>query len=149
MPNDVWCRPYPAQESDFLQLHYENQYGYPEGAQSNLYRHPWSDHDNIGLAAEVEIVRAGDDGFRVRLITYSWDAMAPGCSPALFECMNGCSCTAWDTHETFGLFTDAEAFAQFAWARWRATGRGGSTGMLWRDDLDNRLNPVPLVPALA
>lgn len=147
MPREFWIHPVPAQETDFLQLHYENQYGYPEGAHTSIYQHPWSQHDNIGLAAEVEITRFIDDGYRVRLLIYTWDAMAPGCSPSVFERMDGCRCVAWDTHETFGRFSDAEAFAQFAWARWRATGTGGSAGMLWRDDLDSNLNPVQLEPA--
>jgi hypothetical protein len=147
MAPELWLHPYPAQSDDFLQLHYENQYGRPEGATTSLYRHPWSDHDYMGLAAEIEITRGIDDGYSVRLLVYSWDAMAPGCSPAVFERMDGCSVTAWDTHETFGRFIDAEAFALFAWARWRATGTGGSAGMRWRDDLDSRLNPVP--PVLA
>lgn len=149
MSSDLWVYPHPAQQDDFLLLQYENQYGYPEGAISGIYQHPWSQHDNIGLAGQIEISRAGDDGYQVRLTVYSWDAMAPGCSPALFEFFDGCSCTAWDTHESFGRFFDAEAFAQFAWSRWRATGTGGSTGMKWRDDLDSRLNPIPLEPALA
>lgn len=149
MASDLWIHPVPAQPDDFLQLHYDNQYGYPEGAHTSIYQHPWSQHDYMGLAAEIEITRADDDGYRVRLIVYSWNAMAPGFNPGVFELFNGCSCTAWDTHETFGRFSDAEAFAQFAWSRWRATGAGGSTGMKWRDDLDSRLNPVPLEPALA
>ena len=139
---DLWLRPLPSPETDFLPLNYSNQYGYPEGAESSLYQHPWSQHDYMGLAAEVEIARDSDDGYRVRLIQYSWQAMAPGCSPGLFERMNGCSVTVWDTHETFGQFFDAEAFAQFAWARWRAGGSGGRAGMRWRDDLDHMLNPI-------
>lgn len=148
MPREFCIHPVPAQETDFLQLHYENQYGYPEGAHTSVYQHPWSQHDHIGLAAEVEITRADDDGYRVRLLIYTWDSMAPGFSPSVFERMDGCRCVAWDTHETFGRFSDAEAFAQFAWGRWRATGTGGSAGMLWRDDLDSNLNPVQLEPAL-
>lgn len=149
MSRELWVHPVPAQETDFLQLHYDCQYSWPEGAHTSIYQHPWSQHDNIGLAAEVEITRADDDGYRVRLLVYTWDSMAPGFSPSVFELLNGCRCVAWDTHETFGRFSDAEAFAQFAWARWRATGTGGSAGMLWRDDLDSNLNPVPLAPALA
>jgi hypothetical protein len=139
---DLWRRPLPSQDSDFLQLHYENQYGSPDGATSNLYQHPFSQPDYVGMAAEVEIARASDDGFRVRLIGYSWQAMASGCSPSIFERMNGCSVTVWDSHDTFGSFYDAEAFALFAWSRWRATGSGGRAGMKRRDDLDNLLNPV-------
>jgi hypothetical protein len=139
---DLWLRPLPAQDSDFLQLHYENQYGYPEGATSNLYQHPWSQHDYVGLAAVVEIERDSDDGFRVRVIQYSWQAMEPGCSPSLFERMDGCTVTVWDSHDTFGNFYDAEAYALFTWARWRVTGSAGRAGMRWRDDLDHMLNPI-------
>lgn len=148
MPREFCIHPVPAQETDFLQLHYDCHYSWPEGAHTSIYQHPWSQHDNIGLAAEVEITRADDDGYRVRLLIYTWDSMAPGFSPSVFERMDGCRCVAWDTHETFGRFSDAEAFAQFAWGRWRATGTGGSAGMLWRDDLDSNLHPVQLEPAL-
>jgi hypothetical protein len=96
----------------------------------------------MGLAAELEITRDSDDGYRVRLIAYNWSVWGDGASPAVFERLQGCAVTVWDTHETFGRFTDAEAFAQFAWGRWRATGSGGSAGMLLRDDLDRMLNPV-------
>lgn len=143
MPIPVWIHPVPAQDSDFLQLHYQNSYGYPEGASTSIYQHPWSQPDYLGMAAEMEIVRADDDGYRVRLLIYSWNVWDPGSSPSSFERMDGCCCTLWDTHETFGRFTDAEAFAQFAWSRWRATGSGGSAGMRWRDDVDNLLNHIP------
>jgi hypothetical protein len=139
---DLWMYPDPAQEDDFLFLHYVNAYGYPEGASTSLYLHPWAEHDYMGLAAELEITRASDDGYRVRLIDYSWSVWGPKASPRQFERYQGCSVRAWDTHETFGRFTDAEAFAQFAWARWRATGTAGAAGMRLRDDLDHMLNPV-------
>jgi hypothetical protein len=148
MTQDLWIHAYPAQADEFLQLHYQNQYNQPEGATTSIYRHPWSDHDYMGLAAEMEITRAGDDGYRVRLIAYSWDVWQPYGTTTKFERYKGCTVSVWDTHETFGNFYDAEAFALFAWARWRATGRGGSAGMLLRDDLDNLLNPIPLVAAV-
>ncbi len=50
--------PTASQDSDFLQLHYVNHCGYPEGASSGLYLHPWAVHDHIGLAAEMEIEQA-------------------------------------------------------------------------------------------
>ena len=143
MARDLWIHPVPAQETDFLQLHYENEYGYPEGAATSIYQHPWSQHDYIGLAAEMEIVRELDDGYRVRLIAYSWSVWPDGASPSCFERFDGCSVRLWESHETFGRFTDAEAYAQFCWGRWRATGTGGSAGMFWRDDVDSHLNPVP------
>jgi len=138
----LWIYPYPAQSDDFLLLHYENSYGQPEAAHTSIYRHPWSDHDYMGLAAEVEIFRESDDGFKVRLIAYSWNVWEPGQSPTAFERFNGCSVQAWETHETLGQFEYARAFAQFAWASWRSSGTGGSAGMLWRDDLDRNLNAV-------
>lgn len=149
MAQPFWIHPTPAQQDDFLQLHYENSYGRPEGASTGIYQHPWSQHDNMGLAAEMEIVRESDDGFRVRLIQYSWNVWETGQHPGAFERYNGCSVTLWDTHETFGNFYDAEAFAQFAWARWRAGASGGRAGMRWRDDVDNLLNWIPQEPALA
>jgi hypothetical protein len=121
---------------------YECQYGQPEAASTAIYRHPWSDHDYMGLAAEMEILRDSDDGFRVRLIAYSWNVWEPNQSPTAFERFNGCTVQVWDTHETFGQFEYARAFAQFAWGSWRASGSGGAAGMRWRDDLDNLLNPV-------
>jgi hypothetical protein len=145
----LWLHPDPAQADDFLFLQYVNSYGYPEGASTSLYRHPWSDHDCIGLAAEVEITRASDDGYRVRLIAYSWSVWGDGASPTVFERTQGCAVTVWDSHETFGRFTDAEAYAQFCWGRWRATGSGGSAGLLLRDDLDRMLNPVFQTEAFA
>ena len=144
----LWIHPYPAQSDDFLQLNYECQYGQPEAASTSVYRHPWSDHDYIGLAAEVEIFRDSDDGFKVRLIAYSWNVWEPDRSPTKFERFSGCTVQVWETHETLGQFEYARAFAQFAWASWRSSGSGGSAGMLWRDDLDNSLNPVPEVAAM-
>ena len=142
MARDLWIHPTPAQPDDFLQLHYENQYGYPEGAATSIYLHPWSVHDHMGLAAEVEIVRDADDGYRVRFTQYSWDTWSIGTSHACFERFNGCNAQLWDSHETFGRFYDAEAYALFCWARWRATGSPGSAGLRWRDDLDSNLNSV-------
>jgi hypothetical protein len=92
------------------------------------------------MAAEVEIIQDYDDGYIVKLTTYSWDVWTSGASPTCFELFDGCRVTYWENHENFGRFTDAEAFAQFAWQRWRATGSGGSSGMRWRDDLDHRGN---------
>ena len=139
----LWLYPDPAQSDDFLFLQYVNSYGYPEGASTSLYLHPWARHDCMGLAAELEISRDTDDGYRVRLIQYSWNVRDHCGSLNAFERYAGCSVHVWDTHETFGRFTDAEAFAQFAWTRWRATGSAGSAGMKLRDDLDNMLNPIP------
>ena len=145
----LWIHPYPAQADDYLQLHYVNQYGYPEGATTSTYRHPWSDHDYMGLAAEMEILRDSDDGYRVRLIGYSWNVWGDGASPAAFERYEGCSVTVWESHDTFGQFSNAEAYAQFCWARWRATGSGGAAGLRCREDLDNLLNPVSESSAFA
>lgn len=143
-----WINPQPAQPDDFLALEYSNAYGYPDGASSQIYRHPWSDHDHMGLAAEVEIVRELDSGYRVQLIQYSWDTWSIGTSHTRFERFNGCSVQLWDSHETFGQFFNAEAYALFCWSRWRATGAPGAAGMRCRDDLDSNLNPVPeMVPA--
>ena len=135
--------PTPAQETDFLQLHYVNHCGYPEGANTSLYLHPWAVHDNIGLAGEMEILRNPDDGFRVILQVYSW-AVAPF-GDGSTHCFDRWECDAqwWESGETFGQFSDAEAFALFTWERWRKTGRPGASGLTLRDDLDNRFNPVP------
>ena len=140
-----WIYPYPAQIDNFIELRYECSGGRPETASSSIYQHPWSQHDYMGLAAELQIFRDSDDDFRVRLITYSWSVWDTKASPTAFERYSGCSVTVWDTHETFGQFVYAEAFAQFAWGSWRSSGTGGTSGMLCRDDLDNLLNPVPQV----
>ena len=107
--------PYPSQESDFLQLHYANQCGYPEGATTGLYLHPWAVHDHIGLAAEVEILRDPlDDGFRVVLKVYSW-AVAPFGDGGI-NCFDRWKCDAqwWQSGETLSSFFDAEALAYLA-----------------------------------
>ena len=143
MQTTLYLHPYPAQADDFLQLHYKNQYGYPEGATTSLYLHPWAVQDCLGLAAEMEITRDSDDGYRVRLINYLWNAWETGASLTSFERFNGCTVTLWDSHETFGQFHDAEAYALFAWSRWRATGSAGRAGMRWRDDVDHMLNSIP------
>jgi|TARA_R100000479_G_C6342324_1_gene185839 hypothetical protein len=135
--------PTPAQESDFLQLHYVNQCGYPEGAHTSLYLHPWAVHDNLGLAGEMEILRdPTDDGFRVILRVYSW-AVAPygDGSPHCFD-RGECDAQWWESGETFGQFFDAEAFALFTWERWRKTGRPGASGLSLAENLDNMFNHV-------
>ena len=136
-------QPTPAQDTDFLQLHYVNQCGYPEGAFSSLYLHPWAVHDNLGLAGEMEIIRdPDDDGWRVVLRVFSW-AVAPF-GDASIHCFERFECDAqwWETSETLGSFYDAEALALFTWQQWRKTGRPGASGFSWRDDLDNLFNPV-------
>jgi len=135
--------PTPSQESDFLQLHYVNHCGYPEGATSNLYFHPRAVHDNIGLAAEMEILRdPADDGFRVVLKVYSW-SVAPFGDGAI-NSFDRWKCYAqwWESGETLSSFYDAEALALFTWKRWRETGRPGASGFCWRDYFDNRFNPI-------
>jgi hypothetical protein len=138
MQTIIHCFPNPAQSIDFLELHYFNQYGQPEGANSGLYLHPWAQHDCMGLAAEMEIKRESDDGFRVWLYQYQWSGWQ---DDLLSFDRDKCSAIAYDSHDTFGGFFNAEAYAQFCWARWRATGSAGSSGMRWRDDLDSRFNP--------
>jgi hypothetical protein len=135
--------PYPSQDSDFLQLHYANQCGYPEGATTGLYLHPWAVHDHIGLAGEMEILRdPTDDGFRVVLKVYSW-AVAPF-SDGGINCFDRWKCDAqwWQSGETLSSFFDAEALALFSWKRWRETGRAGSSGLTLLDNLDNCFNPM-------
>lgn len=136
--------PTPSPETDFLQLHYVNHCGYPEGASASLYLHPWAVHDHIGLAGAMEILRdPSDDGFRVVLRVFSW-RLAPFGDGSL-NCFDRDDCTAqwWETGETLGTFFDAEALALFTWQRWRLTGRPGATGFRLRDDLDSRFNPLP------
>lgn len=134
--------PTPAQESDFLQLHYVNSCGYPEGATTSLYLHPWAVHDHIGLAGEMEILRdPTDDGFRVVLRVYSW-AVTPFGDGGL-NAFDRWKATAqwWESGETLATFYDAEALALFTWKRWRETGRPGASGLTLRDDLDDSFNP--------
>jgi hypothetical protein len=135
--------PTPSQESDFLQLHYVNHCGYPEGATTNLYLHPWAVHDNIGLAAEMEILRdTTDDGFRVVLKVYSWAVTSFGDGAVNAFDRYSCDAQWFESGETLGSFYDAEALALFTWKRWRETGRPGASGLTHRDDLDSRFNPV-------
>ena len=146
MAHTLWLHPVPAQEDAFLQLHYENSYGQPETATSSLYQHPWSQHDNMGLAAEVEIERGPEDGYVVALYVYSWNVWEGHGSPEIFERYQGCQADKWESAE-FSNFYDAEAFAQFAWGRWRDRGHPGAAGMTRRDDLDRLFNPIPMVAA--
>ena len=134
--------PTPAQETDFLQLHYVNHCGLPEGAHTSLYLHPWAVHDNIGLAGEMEVVRdPEDDGFRVVLRVYKW-AVSPfgDGTPHMFD-RDAADAQWWETGETLGTFSDAEALALFTWQQWRRTGRAGASGLTLRQDLDNFFNP--------
>lgn len=147
MATQLWIDAYPAQSDDFLQLHYTNTAGQPTGAVTVTYRHPWSDHDYMEFAAEMEIYGELDGGYCVRLIQYSWNVWDLNATTAKFERYHGCSVRVFESHENFGRFFDAEAYALFCWARWRATGSAGAAGMRYRDDLDNMLNPVPQVQA--
>ena len=133
--------PVASPKSDFLQLHYVNRCGYPEGATTNLYLHPWAVHDHIGLAGEMEILRdPTDDGFRVVLRVYSWSVEPLGGGCLTYFDRWKCQATWWESGETLG-FADAEALALFTWKRWRETGRPGASGLTLRDDLDDRFNP--------
>ena len=144
-----WVHPDAAQPGDFLELSYgRTDCGQPLEASSAIYLHPWAAHDQIGLAAEVEITHLGtglvgeDSGFRLRLITYQWSVWHEhGGHLHKFELYQGCTCQAWETAELLATYFDAEALAQFVWKRWRATGRANSAGLIHRDDLDNQLNP--------
>ena len=148
MTYTVWMHPVPAQPTDHIELQYANSYGQPETATSGLYQHPWSQHDYMGLAAELEIMRVAGDGLLVRLSVYSWSVWPEGASPNCFERYSGCQADLWESPE-FCNFWDAEEFAQFAWRRWRDTGRPAASGMTRRDDLDCLFNPVPLAVAVA
>lgn len=133
--------PAPSPRSDFLQFHYVNRCGNPEGATTNLYHHPWAVHDHIGLAGEMEILRdPTDDGFRVVLRVYSWRVAPFGDGGLTFFDRWKCEAQWWESVETLG-FADAEALALFTWKRWRETGRAGASGLTLRDDLDSRFNP--------
>lgn len=135
--------PTAAQKTDFLQLHYVNRCGYPEGATTSLYLHPWAVHDHIGLAGEMEILRdPTDDGFRVVLKVYSWSVAPFGDGGINSFDRWKCDAQWWESGETLGSFYDAEALALFTWKRWRETGRPGASGLTLRQDLDNLFNPA-------
>ena len=123
----------------FLPLEYTRiHYGDPVEAQSDVIRHNWCDHDDTDIRAEFTIEAGRDemvndyDVFHVwarQEIRYAWPANS---EPAV----------SWYQSPRFYRFADAEAYCQFAYQRWQATGYFSSAAMERRDDLDERRNPV-------
>jgi len=122
-------KPVVAQPDDFLQLHYGGQ-SMPESATTNLYQHPWSVPDHIGLAGSVEITRdSDDDGFHVIFTQYSWPVFMSERNHTGAFFFEDATVQHFQTVESLGTFSDAEELALFAWKRWRATGRPAASGL--------------------
>ena len=124
--------PTPAQEDDFLQLHYGTETsGPPQSATSNLYQHPWSVHDHIGLAGAIEITKDKDDhGYHVIFTQYSWSVFGQHRNSTGAFWLEDAGIMHFQTAESLPTFFDAEELALFAWKRWRATGRPASSGLI-------------------
>ncbi len=122
---------------EFLPLEYTRiHYGSPIEAQSEIIRHSWCDHDHTDIRAEFTIEAGREesvndyDVFNVwvkETVNYEFPADAQ-------------SVTWWESPD-FNRFEDAEAYCQFAYQRWQATGRLASAAMEPRHDLDSRRNP--------
>lgn len=127
-----------APSATFLPLEYTNHYfNTPIEAQSELIAHAWNEQDDVDVYAEFTIEAGreelinGYDVFHVwvkREEHYNW--------PEKYVNIY------WYQSPTFHNFADAEAYAQFAYQRWQATGYMSSSAMELRDDLDERRNPV-------
>ena len=124
--------PAPAQEDDFLQLHYGTESsGSPQSATTNLYQHPWSVHDQIGLAGSIEITKdKDDDGYHVIFTQYSWLVFGQQRNSTGAFWLEDAGIMHFQTAESLPTFQDAEELALFAWKRWRATGRPASSGLV-------------------
>jgi hypothetical protein len=125
-------------DKTFLPLQYtEHHYGQPIEAQSEVIRHNWCDHDDTDVRVEFTIEAGRDamvndyDVFHVwarESVHYTW--------PDKYETVS------WFQSPRFTRFVDAEAYCQFAYQRWQATGILTASAMERRDDLDDKRNPI-------
>jgi hypothetical protein len=122
----------------FLPLEYvKHHFGQPIEAQSRSIRHAWCDHDDIDMRTEWSIEYGFDETVNDPDTFYVWVMLEHHYTwPEKYVT------TAWYQSPRFYRFADAEAYAQFAYQRWQATGYMSSSAMELRDDLDERRNPV-------
>lgn len=127
-----------AIDTSFLPLEYvRHHYGQPIEAQSEIIPHQWNEHDYVFNAIEVSIEASREETFNDYDTFHVW---IKEINRSLYN-QTPYECVSWWQSPTFRRFTDAEAYAQFAYQRWQATGHLSSAAMEPRYDLDARRNP--------
>jgi len=123
---------------EFLPLEYTRiHYGSPIEAQSDSIRHAWCDHDDTDIRAEFTIEAGREESVNDYDLFHVWVKETIN-----YEFpFNSQSVTWWQSPD-FNRFEDAEAYCQFVYQRWQATGRLASAAMEPRHDLDSRRNPI-------
>lgn len=128
-----------AIDTSFLALDYtRHHYGQPIEAQSEVIPHHWNDHDYVYVAAEFTIEASREEAVS------DYDTFTVWVREVNRSLYNSTPCesvTYWES-PAFRRFNDAEAYAQFAYQRWQATGTLSSAAMEPRHDLDDRRNPI-------
>jgi hypothetical protein len=128
-----------APSKTWLPLEYtRHHFGQPIEAQSDVVRHAWCDHDDIDMRAEFTIEYGFEDTVNDPDTFHVWAKITHH-----YIWPERYVTTAWYQSPRFTRFDDAEAYCQFAYGRWQATGYLSSAAMELRDDLDDRRNPVP------
>lgn len=126
-------------DTAFLPLEYtRHHYGKPIEAQSEVVPHCWNEQDYAYIAAEFTIEADKEELYNDYDVYHVW---VKSITRSLFHETADEAVTWWQSAR-FHTFDDAEAFAQFAYQRWQATGRCAAAGMEWRHDLDARRNPA-------
>ena len=120
-----------------LPLEYTHiHYGSPIEAQSESIRHAWCDHDHTDIRAEFTIEAGRDEMVNDYDVFHVWVKETIN-----YEFPFNSQLVTWWQSPDFNRFEDAEAYCQFVYQRWQATGRLASAAMDPRHDLDERRNP--------
>ena len=129
-----------AIDTQFLALDYtRHHYGQPIEAQSEIIPHQWNTHDAVFTAIEVSIEPSREETIN----DYdTFEVWIKETSRSLFNNPHKYEAVTWWQSPKFRRFIDAEAYAQFAYQRWQATGHLSSAAMEPRYDLDARRNPI-------
>lgn len=123
--------------TDFLPLEYTRiHYGSPIEAQSDVIRHAWCDHDATDITAEFTIEAGREELVNDYDVFHVWVK-----ETATYDGFPSEPAITWWQSPDFNRFEDAEAYCQFAYQRWQATGRLAAAAMEPRHDLDSRRNP--------
>lgn len=128
-----------AINTEFLPLEYvRHHYGQPIEAQSEITPHQWNNHDGLEDTIEVSIEPSREETVNDYDTFYVWikHVTRDTFNDSPYECVS------WWQSPTFRRFIDAEAYAQFAYQRWQATGHLSSAAMEPRYDLNARRNPI-------
>jgi hypothetical protein len=122
----------------WLPLEYtQHHFGQPIEAQSDIVRHAWCDHDDVDFRAEWSIEHGYEDTVNDPDTFHVWVKITHH-----YIWPDRYVTTNWYQSPRFSRFDDAEAYCQFAYQRWQATGYLYSAAMELRDDLDERRNPI-------